>query len=245
MHDIQSTYGGRNINEPQLREVFRKWLPVPSASCNARFDQFFPQWFDTSFPTGGANTVNKPKITGPGLNGTGLRLRGGLAGGARRQERLVHRARLRHVAGLRRPAVHEGRLRRRRGRRGRGHPLLLGDDDHGPDLLVRRGLRDREARLAEAGRSRTPGTRGRTPSTRRSRSTARRPTRHRGRESRPTRAPTSQRAGLHARARQPHAVARRPRTSRATSAPARRRSPSASRSRRWRVSSRSSAPTPT
>jgi hypothetical protein len=72
MHDIQSTYGGGNITEPQLEQVFRDWLPVPSVSCDARLDQFFPQWFDTAFPTGGVNTTNKPAITGPGLNGTGF-----------------------------------------------------------------------------------------------------------------------------------------------------------------------------
>jgi Peptidase family M1 domain len=72
MHDIQSTYGGGNITEPQLEQIFRNHLPVPSSSCNQRLDQFFPQWFDTAFPNGGANTTNKPKITGPGLNGTGF-----------------------------------------------------------------------------------------------------------------------------------------------------------------------------
>jgi len=72
MQDIQSTYGGGNITEPQLEQAFRKWLPVSSASCNARLDQFFPEWFDTAFPAGGANTTNKPKTTGPGLNGTGF-----------------------------------------------------------------------------------------------------------------------------------------------------------------------------
>jgi Peptidase family M1 domain len=72
MQDIQATYGGGYITEQQLEDVFRSGLPVPSASCNARLDQFFPEWFDTAFPTGGANTTNKPKITGPGLNGTGF-----------------------------------------------------------------------------------------------------------------------------------------------------------------------------
>ena len=72
MKDIQSTYGGGNITEPQLEAVFRKWLPCSSASCNARLDQFFPQWFDTAYPSGGANTTNKPALTGPGLNGTGF-----------------------------------------------------------------------------------------------------------------------------------------------------------------------------
>ena len=72
MKQIQTTYGGGNITEPQLEQAFRDWLPTPSASCNARLDQFFPQWFDTAYPAGGANTTNKPKITGPGLNGTGF-----------------------------------------------------------------------------------------------------------------------------------------------------------------------------
>jgi hypothetical protein len=72
MKQIQKTYGGGNITEPQLESAFRDWLPVPSASCNARLDQFFPQWFDTAYGTGGANTTNKPALTGPGLNGTGF-----------------------------------------------------------------------------------------------------------------------------------------------------------------------------
>jgi Peptidase family M1 domain len=72
MHEIQKTYGGGNITEPQLEQAFRNHLPVSSASCNQRLDQFFPQWFDTAYPSGGANTTNKPAITGPGLNGTGF-----------------------------------------------------------------------------------------------------------------------------------------------------------------------------
>ena len=72
MQDIQSTYGGGSITEQQLEDLFRDWLPISSASCNARLDQFFPEWWDTAFPTGGAGTTNKPKVTGPGLNGTGF-----------------------------------------------------------------------------------------------------------------------------------------------------------------------------
>jgi hypothetical protein len=72
MKNIQSTYGGGNITEPQLEQAFRDQLPVPSASCNARLTQFFTEWFDTAYPSGGANTTNKPKVTGPGLNGTGF-----------------------------------------------------------------------------------------------------------------------------------------------------------------------------
>jgi hypothetical protein len=72
MKEIQSTYRGSTITEPQLVNAFRHWLPSPSASCNARLDQFAGEWFDTAYPAGGANTVNKPKITGTGLNGTGF-----------------------------------------------------------------------------------------------------------------------------------------------------------------------------
>ncbi len=73
MKDIQSTYGGGNITQPQLEAAFRKWLPTPSASCNARLTQFYNQWWNTSFPSpGGANTLNRPMLTGPGLNGQGF-----------------------------------------------------------------------------------------------------------------------------------------------------------------------------
>ncbi len=73
MKDIQSTYGGKNITEPQLENVFRRHLAVNSASCNARLTQFFTQWFDTPYPSGNANTTgNKPSVTGPGLAGTGF-----------------------------------------------------------------------------------------------------------------------------------------------------------------------------
>jgi hypothetical protein len=75
MKDIQSTYGGQNITEPQLEDVFRSHLPVDSASCNARLTSFFTQWFDTPYPvtTPPFNpSVNKPQLTGPGLNGPGF-----------------------------------------------------------------------------------------------------------------------------------------------------------------------------
>jgi Peptidase family M1 domain/Chitobiase/beta-hexosaminidase C-terminal domain len=72
MKDIQSTYGGGTITQPQLEAVFRKWLPTPSASCNARLTQFYAQWWNTSYPSGGANTLNRPMLTGPGLNGQGF-----------------------------------------------------------------------------------------------------------------------------------------------------------------------------
>jgi hypothetical protein len=70
MKQIQTQYGGGSITEAQEEAVFRHWLPVQSASCNARLDQFFPQWFDTAYPAGGG--LNKPQLSGPGLNGQGF-----------------------------------------------------------------------------------------------------------------------------------------------------------------------------
>ena len=70
MKQIQSTYGQGNITEPQLEDTFRQHLPVDSASCNARLTSFFTQWFDTAYPSGAG--LNKPQLTGPGLNGPGF-----------------------------------------------------------------------------------------------------------------------------------------------------------------------------
>jgi len=49
---------------------FRHWLPSKSAACRARLSQFFTQWFDTAYPSGGG--TNRPAITGPGLAGPGF-----------------------------------------------------------------------------------------------------------------------------------------------------------------------------
>ena len=70
LQQLQRTYGGSSISEAQLEAAFHQWLPVQSASCQARLSQFFTQWFDTAYPTGGGN--NKPMITGPGLDGPGF-----------------------------------------------------------------------------------------------------------------------------------------------------------------------------
>jgi hypothetical protein len=70
MKRIQADYGGGVITEPQLEAEFHEALPNQTASCHARLDQFFTQWFDTAYPPGGG--VNKPQITGPGLNGPGF-----------------------------------------------------------------------------------------------------------------------------------------------------------------------------
>jgi hypothetical protein len=70
LRHIQRHYGGGHITEAQLEAGFRHWLPNKSAACENRLSQFFTQWFDTAYPSGGG--ANKPAITGPGLAGAGF-----------------------------------------------------------------------------------------------------------------------------------------------------------------------------
>jgi len=70
LRQLQRTYGGSSITEPELEAVFHQWLPVQSSACQQRLSQFFSQWFDTAYPAGG--TTNRPMITGPGLAGPGF-----------------------------------------------------------------------------------------------------------------------------------------------------------------------------
>jgi hypothetical protein len=70
LRQIQRTYGGASITEAQLEAVFHHWLPGRSSACQARLSQFFTQWFDTDYPSGGG--TNRPMITGPGLDGPGF-----------------------------------------------------------------------------------------------------------------------------------------------------------------------------
>ena len=76
MKQIQSQFGGGNITEQQLEDVFHEWLPNQSVDCHARLNQFFTQWFDTAYPQPN-NATNKPQITGPGLAGGGFYDAGG------------------------------------------------------------------------------------------------------------------------------------------------------------------------
>ena len=69
LEQIQHTYGGASISEPQLETVFQQWLPVQTGACQARLSQFFTEWFDTAYPQGGRV---RPTITGPGLAGKGF-----------------------------------------------------------------------------------------------------------------------------------------------------------------------------
>jgi hypothetical protein len=69
--EIQSTYGGGSVTQPQQIAIYHKWMPNKSAECSAKLDDFFKQWWDTAY-TGSPAAGNKPQITGPGLAGRGF-----------------------------------------------------------------------------------------------------------------------------------------------------------------------------
>jgi hypothetical protein len=69
--EIQTTYRGGSITEPQLIAVFHKHMPNQSQACSDKLDAFFKQWWDTVY-TGPPAAGNKPAITGPGLAGGGF-----------------------------------------------------------------------------------------------------------------------------------------------------------------------------
>src|SRR3954452_9251045 len=71
LQEIQRTYGGGSITEPQEIAVFHKYMPNQSAACSQKLDAFFRQWWDTPY-TGSPAAGNKPQITGPGLAGQGF-----------------------------------------------------------------------------------------------------------------------------------------------------------------------------
>jgi hypothetical protein len=66
MTAIQHDFAGGNILVSDIVSEFQRFLPNQSATCRARVDTWATQWFNTSYPTGGANTVNRPQMTGPG-----------------------------------------------------------------------------------------------------------------------------------------------------------------------------------
>jgi len=66
----QRDFGGGNISEAQMEKQYRKFIPNQSPACAAKLDEFFRQWWDTSYPTPDGTT--KPQITGPGLAGGGF-----------------------------------------------------------------------------------------------------------------------------------------------------------------------------
>ncbi len=75
LQQIQRTYGGGSVTEAQLEAAFAQWLPVQAGACRARLGDFFKQWWDTAYPAGGGK--NRPRITGPGLNGDNFYRPGG------------------------------------------------------------------------------------------------------------------------------------------------------------------------
>jgi Peptidase family M1 domain len=75
LQQIQRTYGGRSVTEAQLEAAFAQWLPVQTGACRARLGLFFKQWWDTAYSAGGGK--NRPRITGPGLDGDNFYRAGG------------------------------------------------------------------------------------------------------------------------------------------------------------------------
>jgi hypothetical protein len=70
LQQMQRTYRQGSITEPQLEAGFQAFLPSPTAACHAELSEFFTEWFDTVYASGGG--ANRPQITGPGLDGGGF-----------------------------------------------------------------------------------------------------------------------------------------------------------------------------
>jgi hypothetical protein len=70
LQQMQQTYAQGNITEAQLEAGFEAFLPHRTPACGAELGQFFTEWFDTVYPSGGG--ANRPQITGPGLDGGGF-----------------------------------------------------------------------------------------------------------------------------------------------------------------------------
>jgi len=69
LRQMQLDYGGGSITESQLEAAFQKWMPEKTPQCSARLARFFTEWFDTPYPSNGAD---EPGLTGPGLDGGGF-----------------------------------------------------------------------------------------------------------------------------------------------------------------------------
>jgi hypothetical protein len=70
LQQIQRHYGGGHITEPQLEAGFRHWLPNKSAACKDKLSQFFTQWFDTAYPSGGRRQQarhHRARVAGAGF----------------------------------------------------------------------------------------------------------------------------------------------------------------------------------
>jgi hypothetical protein len=69
--EIQRTYGGGSVTQPEQIAIYHKWMPNQSIGCSNKLDAFFKQWWDTAY-AGSPAAGNKPQITGPGLAGPGF-----------------------------------------------------------------------------------------------------------------------------------------------------------------------------
>ena len=118
MKEIQSTYGGGNITEPQLEADFHAGAAEAERVLQRAARRSSSRSGSTP-RTRPAARVNKPQITGPGLNGPGFTCAQGHAGEPGRRERLVHEPGERRLVGLPdRDVASDGdeeRLRRRDG----------------------------------------------------------------------------------------------------------------------------------
>ncbi len=70
--EIQTTYGGGSITQPQQIAIYKKWMPNQTYGCAVKLDVFFKQWWDTAYSGSPTIPGNKPSITGPGLAGGGF-----------------------------------------------------------------------------------------------------------------------------------------------------------------------------
>ncbi|MDA0162361.1 M1 family aminopeptidase [Solirubrobacter ginsenosidimutans] len=69
--ELQTTYRYGSVVPQDEIAVFHKYMPNQSAACSAKLDQFFQQWWFTSY-TGSPAAGNRPQLTGPGLAGGGF-----------------------------------------------------------------------------------------------------------------------------------------------------------------------------
>jgi hypothetical protein len=71
LRHVQVAYRGGSMTEDKWEAEFHKYLPNQSPACHNKLNEFFKQWWDTSY-TGTPANGNRPQITGPGLAGGGF-----------------------------------------------------------------------------------------------------------------------------------------------------------------------------
>ena len=105
MHDVQSSYGGGNINESQLKEVFREVAAVAERVVQRAARPVLHGVVRHLVSDRRREHDQQAEAHRAGPERDRLRLRGRLAGGADGEERLVHRARPITWQGFGAPAV--------------------------------------------------------------------------------------------------------------------------------------------